>query len=123
MTIARLASRVTEDDVAPGLILIALAALACVTPAQNDTYWHLRSGQEMWRSGGLLLTEPFSYTAQGAELHNRWWLSQLLFYAMYSLGGPFLLTLFAGTCAFAAVAGSWRLLRGAWELRVGLLAW
>jgi hypothetical protein len=113
----------SEDDLAPGLIFIALAALACITPAQNDTWWHLRSGQEMWQTGWFLLREPFSYTANGAELHNHWWLSQLAFYAVYSLGGPFLLTIFAGACAVGAVAGSWRLMRGPWELRVALLAW
>lgn len=115
--------RFSDDDVAPGLIFIALAALACITPAQNDTFWHLRSGQEMWQTGRWLLREPFSHTAYGAELHNHWWLSQLAFYAAYSLGGRFLLTAFAGACAVAAVFGSWRLMKGSWELRVALLAW
>jgi hypothetical protein len=115
--------RLSEDDVAPGLIFIALGALACMTPAQNDTWWHLRSGQQMWQSSSFLLTEPFSHTAYGADLHNHWWLSQLAFYTVYSLGGPFLLTVFAGSCAATALVGSWRLMRGSWEIRVALLAW
>jgi len=116
-------ARFTDDHVAPALIFIVLGGLACVTPAQNDTWWHLRSGQQMWQTGWFLLTEPFSHTANGAELHNHWWISQLAFYGVYSLGGPFLLSLFAGACALAAVLGSWSLMRGPWELRVALLAW
>lgn len=112
-----------DDDIAPALLFIAAGAFALVVPAQNDTWWHLRSGQQMWQTGAFLLSEPFSHTAYGAELHNHWWLSQLAFYAAYALGGPFLLTAFAGAFAFSAVAGSWRLMRGAWELRVGLLVW
>jgi hypothetical protein len=121
--VAAIGTRFNEDDLLPALIFIVAAALACTTPAHNDTFWHLRSGQEMWENGSLLLTEPFSHTAFGQHLNNHWWLSQLVFYAIYSLGGPFLLAAFAGACAVTAIAGSWRLMRGPWELRVGLLAW
>jgi hypothetical protein len=111
----------TEDRLAPLLIFIVLGALAWMTPAQNDTWWHLRSGREMWETGSLLRTERFSYTAGGAELRNYWWLSQLAFYGLFSLGGPMLLTVVAGACTFAAVYGSWRLTRGTWEARLVLL--
>jgi hypothetical protein len=116
------AFRLREDDLAPALLFVALAALACLTPAQNDTWWHLRSGQAMWQSRGFLTTEPFSFTAFGTPLQNHWWLSQLVFFAVFSAGGPVLLTLFAGACALIAVYGSWRLLRGPLEVRVVLLA-
>jgi hypothetical protein len=72
-------------------------------------------------TGSLLRTEPFSYTALGHEFRNYWWLSQLAFYGLFTLGGPLLLTVFAGSCAFAAVYGSWRLMRGAWDIRLTLL--
>jgi hypothetical protein len=111
----------TDETLVPLLLFIGLAALACITPAQNDTWWHLRSGREMWESGSLLTTERFSHTAFGADFRNYWWLSQLAFYALFALGGPVLLTVFAGSCAFAAVAGSWRLMRGPWEIRLVLL--
>lgn len=119
----RLHARFSDDDLITILLFIVLAAFACMLPAQNDTFLHLRSGMLMWQSGSFLLTEPFSHTAYGAELHNHWWLTQLVFFALHSLGGPFVLTVFAGACALAAVAGSWRLIRGSWDLRAGLLAW
>ena len=121
--IARILARFDENDLLPGLLLIVLAALAALTPAQNDTFWHLRSGQQMWETGAPLVTEPFSHTSFGAPLHNHWWLSQLVFFWVYSVGGPFLLTLLVGACAVGAIVGSWRLTKGPWELRMGLLAW
>jgi hypothetical protein len=39
--------RFSDDDLAPFLLFVALAVMACLTPAQNDTFWHLRSGQYM----------------------------------------------------------------------------
>jgi hypothetical protein len=119
--VARGTRRLTEDALAPMLLLVALGALVCLTPAQNDTWWHLRSGREMWETGSLLTTERFSHTAFGADLQNYWWLSQLAFFALYTLGGPVLLTICAGACGYAAVFGSWRLMRGSWEVRLILL--
>jgi len=112
---------VAEDDLPAGLLLIVLAAFACMLPAQADTFYHLRSGQEMWRSGALLTRELFSWTEYGNALPNHWWLSQLAFYGLYSLGGPLLLTIAAGACALAAVFLSWRLVTGSQELRIVLL--
>jgi hypothetical protein len=115
--------RFSDDDLAPLLFFVALTVLACLTPAQNDTFWHLRSGQYMWQTRSVIASEPFSHTAFGAPLNNHWWLSQVAFYLVYALGGPFLLTLAVGLTAVAAVAGSWKLAEGSWELRLGLLAW
>jgi hypothetical protein len=112
---------VTEDDLPAALLLIVLAAFACVLPAQADTFYHLRSGLEMWRSGQLLTRELFSWTEYGHPLPNHWWLSQLTFYGLYSLGGPLLLTIVAGGLAFVAVFLSWRLVTGAQELRLVLI--
>src|SRR5262245_7642182 len=115
--------RFSEDDLAPILLFVVLTVLACLMPAQNDTFWHLRSGQYMWQTRSFIVSEPFSHTAFGAPLNNHWWLSQVAFYFLYALGGPFLLTVAIGLTAVAAVAGSWRLAAGSWELRLGLLVW
>jgi hypothetical protein len=105
------------------LIFVVLATFALLTPAQSDTFWHLRSGQQMWATGRFLTREPFSYTAAGLPLHNHWWLSQLAFYMAYRMVGPFGLTVFAGICALLATVGSYRLMRGAVEVRIALLAY
>lgn len=115
--------RLSDDDLPVVLISIVLATFALLTPAHSDTFWHLRSGQEMWTTRWFLTSEPFSYTAAGMPLHNHWWLSQLAFYGAYRVGGPFGLTAFAGACALLAAIGSYRLMRGALEVRIALLAY
>jgi len=117
----RYSQLVSEDDLPAALLLIALVAFACMLPAQADTFYHLRSGQEMWRAGSLLSRELFSWTQYGQPLPNHWWLGQLGFYGVYSLGGPALLTIVAGGLAFAAVFLSWRLVAGSQEMRIVLL--
>ena len=64
----------------------------------------------MVTSGGILSTERLSYTAHDSPLyHNHEWLTQLLFLALYSLGGPYLLALVGALLAVATVigAGGW----------------
>jgi hypothetical protein len=113
--------RLRDDDLAPALLFIVLAALALTVPAQNDTFWHLRSGREIWQGQAFLTTERFSHTSYGSPLLIHWWLSQVLFYGLHTAGGPVLLTAVAGGLAFSAVYGAWRMLRGPVELRVPLL--
>ena len=108
----------SEDDLPLALLCVAFGAFACIMPAQADTLYHLRSGQEMWQTGSLIRTEPFSWTHQGRPLANHWWLTQLIFYGLYSGGGPILLTVVGGMTAFAAVLSSWRLVTGSTEIRL-----
>jgi len=111
----------SDEQLVPTLLFILLVGFAVAVPAQNDTWWHLRSGLEMWRTKHLLTTEAFSYTAYGAPLGNHWWLSQILFYGAYALGGLKAVSAFAGGCALAAVALSYGLIRGTTGVRFALL--
>lgn len=111
----------SEDDLPVVLLFVALATLAFLTPPQADTFFHLRTGELIWRSGAIPSSDPFSHTFYGQPWLNHEWLSQLLFYGVYALGGPFLLTALCGACAVVAVMASWRLTRGAAEVRLGLL--
>jgi hypothetical protein len=115
--------RFAEDDLPVVLLLIAFAAFACVVPAQADTFYHLRSGLEMWQSRSLLTHEIFAWTEYGKPLPNHWWLGQLLFYGLFAIGGPVLLTISAGALAFAALFLTWKLIHGSHEMRlISLLA-
>lgn len=120
MRLAR--TRVTEDDFPPALLLLAFSAVALCMPPHNDTWWHLRSGLEMVRHGGLVLTERLSHTAQGSPLfHNHEWLTQLLFYTLYSTGGPVLLAAACAASVLAGIVAAWRLVVGSPEARFGFL--
>jgi len=118
----RVRSLCSEDDVPIGLVFVAMAALALLSPAQADTWTHLRAGREMWTTGALIDVERFSFPSAGVPWYNHEWLSQVLFYGVYALGGPPLLTLLTAGCAFIAALTTWRTMRGGYELRLALLA-
>ena len=114
--------RWTEDALPPALLFIAFASVALCMPPHNDTWWHLRSGLEMVKTGSILTTEQLSHTVQGAPLyHNHEWLTQLIFHCLYNVGGPLLLAFVCATLAMSATAGAWRLVEGSADARfVGL---
>jgi len=75
------------------LLFLASFLIACRMPAQNDTWWHLRAGEDLWR-GVSVFSDHYSFTRFGAEWLNREWLSQATFFALFRLGGFPLLTAF-----------------------------
>jgi hypothetical protein len=107
---ASLAARVrsfTFERFATALFLVAVVAAACLMPAQTDTWWQLRAGEEMWKSHHVMLHDQFSHTVSGAYWPNHEWLAQLAFYAAYRVGGLPLLTALCGvavTTCWAVVA-------------------
>ncbi len=102
----------TFDRLIVTLLFLAIALGAFLMPAQNDTWWQLRAGQQMWATGHVLLRDSFSHTMSGAFWPNHEWLSQVLFYGIYAAGGLPLLTMVAA----AAVTAAWLL---AWQLTPG----
>ena len=92
----------TFDRFVASLLFVAIGTLACLMPAQSDTWWHLRAGYAMWSTGSVLLTDTFSHTAYGAPWPNYEWLGEVLMAAAHSIGGMPLLT---GVCAAAITAG------------------
>jgi hypothetical protein len=112
----------SSERLAIALLFIAIAVLAACAPAQSDTWWLLRAGQDIWRTGSVPLHDTYSYTAAGQPWPNHEWLTEILFYGLYTVGGlPFL----AALCASAIVttwALSWRLGRGAFEVQFVLFA-
>ena len=97
--------RFSFERLQAALLFLAIATAACLMPAQHDTWWLLRAGHDMWSTGHLLLTDTFSHTADGAFWPNHEWLSELLFYGVYTIGGLPLLTL---GCALV-VTSAWAL--------------
>jgi hypothetical protein len=70
------------------LLICGLAFLLAATPARNSDLWlHLASGRLL--SEGRLPdgTDPFSSTTQGVFWVNHTWLSDLLLFRIYNLGG------------------------------------
>ena len=57
--------RFTFDRLLTTLLFLAIAIAACLMPAQNDTWWQLRAGHDMWSGRTVLLRDTFSHTAYG----------------------------------------------------------
>ena len=103
-------------------LMVLVAATACFARVQSDTYWHLASGRAMTLSGRVMLTDEFSHTIYGAPWANYEWLSQVVFYRVYSAGGMPLLTALCALLLFGSCVLTWKLIRGSIEDRVLLLA-
>ena len=99
--------RFTFERLQAALLFLAIAVAACLMPAQNDTWWQLRAGREMWLAHRVLVTDTFSHTASGAFWPNHEWLSQLLLYSVYAVGGAPLTTLLCAAAVTAAWAIVW----------------
>jgi hypothetical protein len=104
------------------LSALCLAAVACLSPVHNDTWWHLAYGREMAAIGGFGQFDRFSYTAFGRPFPNHQWLSQRVFHGLYGLGGLPLLTAFCATLLTAGWVLCWRLSRGAIGDRLLIMA-
>ncbi|NOZ59360.1 MAG: hypothetical protein GXO66_07300, partial [Euryarchaeota archaeon] len=79
-------------EVHPRRILIAgtflIVILLAAEPVKNyDIWWHLKTGEIIYSTGEVPHSDPFSYTKAGEAWINHAWLSQLIFYLVYSASG------------------------------------
>jgi hypothetical protein len=83
-------------------------------PLQDaDTYWHIATGANIWRTGQFPRTDEYSFTMSGSPWIAKEWLSQLIFYFAYRFGGWSAVSLTAIVTASTAyvVLFSWLLRR------------
>jgi hypothetical protein len=111
----------TFSQLTAGLLFGALAVCALLMPAQSDTYWHLRAGQEIWRTFHVPLSDHYSYTAAGRFWPNHEWLWEAFSYALYRLGGMRLYVAGGAALALGAMAIVYRLMVGPTSTRFWLM--
>src|SRR3954465_579840 len=87
-----------------GLLFGSIFLTACLMPAQSDTYWHLRAGQEIWSAHHVPFVEHWSHTARGSFWPNHEWLWQALSFGLWFAGGMPLLTAAGAAVVTAAFA-------------------
>jgi hypothetical protein len=95
----------------PYVVALALLLLAICLPslAAGDFWWHLRTGQLIFTTHAVPHTDPFSFTAAGRPWVAHEWLSELLMYLLYRLGGyPPILLVFSAVTALAYGLMAWR---------------
>lgn len=107
---------------AVGLLFVAVAFAAALMPAQNDTFWHLRDGLEIWRTGRIPRVDMYSHTAAGLPYLYHAWLSQLCMYLLFRLGGMPALEIGAAVIVLLTLFTVYRLIVGPPITRFVLLA-
>src|SRR6185295_9943839 len=118
----RTPSGVTFDRLRTFLLFLAIGVAAALMPAQADTWWHLRAGQEMWRTHALLTVDTFSHTVAGTYWPNHEWLFEVLLYPVFAAGGVALVTLVCAAAATAAWFIVWREIPAPPRVRFMLMA-
>jgi hypothetical protein len=93
--------------VALGCLLIVLAtATVRMRFDDPDMWWHLKTGQIIWTTHTIPNADIFSYTTHHQLYVDHEWLSQLLIYGAYKLGGyPGLMLWFCCLTSALLIAG------------------
>jgi hypothetical protein len=82
------------------LVFFAVIFISAVVPIDNfDTWFHLATGKYIVSTHSIPLYDIFSYTAFGARWIAHYWLSGVLFYLSYLLGGFWFLIIFVALIA------------------------
>jgi hypothetical protein len=69
------------------IFAMGLFVMACRNVSDPDVWWHLRTGQLILQEHHVPRTDPFSFTRAGAPWLDHEWLSQVLIFGLYRLGG------------------------------------
>jgi hypothetical protein len=79
---ARAGSRASAPrELAIGMLFLMLALRAALVPSQDDTFWHLRAGEEIWRNHRVPHVDTYSFTSGGWPWRDHEWLWQPVSYA------------------------------------------
>src|SRR4029077_15264371 len=122
MSLRDLRRGISFGSLGVGMLFLAFAVIALVMPAQNDTFWHLRAGQEIWRTHSIPRVDHYSHTFAGAPWPDHEWLAQALIYAVYRVAGMPGLELGAAALVMGAAGLTFRLMVGTLAARATLMA-
>ncbi|HUO04990.1 MAG TPA: hypothetical protein VMU16_07305 [Candidatus Binataceae bacterium] len=73
----------------PGLIVLAIAIADITRFADPDLWGHVRFGQEILKSGGVVRYDPYSYSAPHHLWLNHEWLAEAIMASFYNWLGVF----------------------------------
>jgi len=76
------------------VVLVAMLWIAMDTPLPPlDFWWHLKAGEVIYTTGSIPRVDTFSFTAGGQDFLYQNWLSEIIYYLTYLIGGLPLLVL------------------------------
>ena len=69
------------------ILALGLFIMAARSVTDPDVWWHLRTGQLIIQNHRVFHTDPYSFTKFGQPWIDHEWLSQILIFGLYRLGG------------------------------------
>jgi len=69
------------------VVTMGIFALGFRNATDPDLWWHLRTGQLMLENHKLFHADPYSFTKFGQPWVDHEWLSQIVIYGLYRIGG------------------------------------
>ncbi|MFZ0684360.1 MAG: hypothetical protein WAM89_02355 [Terriglobales bacterium] len=78
-----------------GVLLLGLLGMTARNAIDPDLWWHLRAGQWIVETGHVPHVDSFSFTRAGQPWVAHEWLSEVVFYELWKLGGPVALIVFS----------------------------
>src|SRR6187455_3032526 len=115
-------SRLTFDHFLMIVVLLTVFVIAATMGTQSDTWWLLRTGELILRTGHIPTTAIYSSTVRGGHWPNHEWLAEVLFYSCYALGGlPLLFLACAALMTVAWYGLAWLGEGPSWVCAVALL--
>ncbi|HEX8814823.1 MAG TPA: hypothetical protein VF753_04920 [Terriglobales bacterium] len=85
------------------ILAIGLFVMAAREVTDPDVWWHLRTGQLIVQTHQIPRADPYSFTRLGEPWIDHEWLSQLLIYGLFRIGGWAVLTITFGVVFAAAL--------------------
>ena len=70
--------------------VLCVAWLITIAPQflnDPDTFWHIRTGRDIWETGRFPVTDSYSHSYFGQPWIAKEWLAQLLLFAAHAIGG------------------------------------
>ena len=77
----------------PKILFISIFFISLRPIADPDFWWHLKTGEIIFSTGTIPNSDPFSSTRLGEQWIAHEWLSELLLFCFYKIGGYYLLIL------------------------------
>src|SRR5690606_8037518 len=115
----------TIERLTTAILFLLLFAMAVRVPLDTDTWWHLRTGEQIVETGRVPQEDSFSHTRAGKPWVDHSWGAQVILYGIYRVsgggvigdGGSVGLALYTAALATAGMAVVYRMCEGTAYLR------
>jgi hypothetical protein len=70
------------------LVMSTVLYILSITVADPDLWGHIKFGEDLWQTGKIIQSDPYSYLTGDQLWINHEWLAEVIFYLGFALAGP-----------------------------------